>query len=70
MKRQPVKSSVIRSVGYDEREQILEVEFERSGEVYQYFDVPRIVFWQFVNASSLGTFFDRYIRDHYRHREV
>ncbi len=39
MDRIQVRSSNIRSIGYDQNRQILEVEFLKGG-VYQYFDVP------------------------------
>jgi len=39
MKRQPVESSNLASVGYDAARQILEIEFNHGG-IYQYYDVP------------------------------
>ena len=39
MRRQRVKLSEVRSVGYDVPTSVLEAEFQ-SGEIYQYFDVP------------------------------
>lgn len=39
MKRIPVSSSNLASVGYDETSQTLEIGFLHGG-VYQYFDVP------------------------------
>ena len=39
MDRIQVRSSNIRSIGYDQKTQTLEVEFLKGG-VYQYFDVP------------------------------
>src|SRR5688500_17938427 len=43
MRRARVKSSSIISVGYNETNGILEIEFDR-GRIYQYFDVPRAVY--------------------------
>jgi hypothetical protein len=40
MKREPVESSALRTVGYDEENQTLEVEIKESRRIYQYFNVP------------------------------
>ena len=42
MQRQPVESSSLASVGYEERTRTLEVEFHNGG-VYQYLEVPASV---------------------------
>lgn len=59
MERIPVISSIISSVGYYPDKQILEVEF-KTGQVYQYFDVPAEKFENLLKAPSKGT----YMRDH------
>lgn len=59
----PVNSSAIRAVGYDCG--TLTVEFH-SGRVYDHYGVPYSVFVEFMNASSLGVYYNRYIRGHYR----
>ncbi|HKI04251.1 MAG TPA: KTSC domain-containing protein [Thermoanaerobaculia bacterium] len=64
MDRQPVASSAISSVGYDERSSVLEVEF-RSGAVYDYFKVPPKVYRQLLKAPSKGRFVSQRIRDRY-----
>lgn len=64
-----MRSSNIRSVGYDAQSAILEVEFT-SGDVYQYFDVAEHLHEQFLNASSLGQFLKDHIRYNYRYRKV
>ncbi|HEV2846812.1 MAG TPA: KTSC domain-containing protein [Thermoanaerobaculia bacterium] len=65
MRRTPVASSAISSVGYDERKSMLEVEFQ-SGAVYEYFDVPPKVWRELQAADSKGRFLSRRIRDRYR----
>jgi hypothetical protein len=40
MQRVSVDSTSIASIGYAPEQQVLELEFGQSGEVYQYFDVP------------------------------
>ncbi len=65
MVRTSVSSSNIRSIGYDAKAQILEVEF-KSGGIYQYLNVPEDVFDRFMAASSKGRFFDQRVKDRYR----
>ena len=67
--RNPVQSSNIASIGYDEVRYILEVEF-RTGSVYQYYNVPKSVYKGLINASSHGTYLGRYVKDVYRYRKV
>ena len=64
MDRQPVRSSNIRSAGYQASTQLLEVEFH-SGGVYQYSGVPKSVYLDFMRAASKGTYFHNHIRDQY-----
>jgi hypothetical protein len=64
MKRQPVSSSAIVSVGYETGSHTLEVEFS-SGTIYQYHDVETKIYRQFMQAPSKGRFLDLYIRDEY-----
>lgn len=64
MRRTPVSSSAISSLGYDERKSVLEVEF-RSGVVYDYFDVPPKVWRELQAADSKGRFVSRRIRERY-----
>jgi KTSC domain len=64
MKRDPVSSSHIASVGYDASEQVLEIEFE-SGGVYRYTGVARHVYQGLLSASSPGRYFHQQIRDRY-----
>ena len=52
----------MRSVGYDGRSRILEIEFQ-SGEVYQYLDVPGTVHQKLQSAKSKGQYFNSEIRD-------
>ena len=54
----------MRSVGYESKSQILEIEFQ-SGEVYQYFDVPEMVHKELLRAESKGQYFNGEIREEY-----
>ncbi|WP_241430551.1 KTSC domain-containing protein [Haloferax volcanii] len=67
--RTPVTSSNLRSVGYDQDEQILEIEFN-SGGVYRYFGVPSNIYADLMNASSHGKYFHSNIKDVYEYKQV
>ena len=56
MERQPVSSSNLASVGYEEASATLEVEFVDGG-IYQYFGVPSEVHAGLMAAGSHGTYF-------------
>lgn len=64
MKRTPVDSSSIASIGYDRRTHTLEVEF-RGGRVYQYLHVPPGTFLQFMRADSKGRFINYHVKGVY-----
>lgn len=55
---------MLASVGYDEKEQILEVEFNHGG-IYEYYDVEKKVYDDLMNADSLGRYFINNIKDGY-----
>jgi hypothetical protein len=64
MVRKAVSSSNIASIGYDEKNQILEIEFNRGG-IYQYVGVPSSVHKALMNADSHGKYFSANIRNDY-----
>jgi hypothetical protein len=61
IRRMPVNSSMIRSVGYCPAQRTLEIEFER-GTVYRYWGVSQGTYDAFMAAPSKGRFFNRAIR--------
>jgi KTSC domain len=69
MERKRVNSSRIRSVGYDERAQLLEVELT-NGTVYQYSRVSPEVYRRFMAAPNPTTYFDDKIDEEYTARRV
>ncbi len=69
MRRQSVSSSNIVSIGYDESSQILEVKF-KSGDIYQYYNVPKDTYKTFMNTGSKGRYLHKYIRDRYKFVKV
>jgi hypothetical protein len=62
MRRVPVESSSLDSVGYEKS--VLEVRF-RNGGVYQYYGVPELMHDLLMQADSRGAFFNRHIRASY-----
>jgi hypothetical protein len=62
MRREPVTSEAMRSVGYDPRRRMLEIEFA-DGDVYRYLDVPPELHLDLMRADSHGEFFAHHIRD-------
>ena len=69
MNREPVSSSNVESVGYDEDSQTLEIEF-KNGTLYQYFDVPQNIFNSLVGADSVGVYLAENIKGSYRYSRV
>jgi hypothetical protein len=59
-----VKSSLISSIGYDEDQKELTVEFKKGG-TYGYRPVPHAVFTAMQEAKSVGSFFLRNIKGQY-----
>jgi hypothetical protein len=54
MKRAPVDSTTIASIGYMPRSRALELEFRDSGDLYLYFDVSAQEHAEFMAAESKG----------------
>lgn len=69
IKRHPVESSVLATVGYDGKRRLLEIEFH-SGAVYRYLDVPEEIHSRLLTAESKGHFFGAAIRDKFRSERV
>lgn len=69
MQRTPVSSSNIAEIGYDESRRVLEVLF-KSGNVYQYFDVPPQEHQALMQASSYGQYLNANIKGRFRYARV
>lgn len=61
MEMQPVSSSNLAAVGYDEESSTLRVEF-LNGTSYEYYNVPKEVFEDLLNAGSKGQYFNANIK--------
>ena len=70
MKRKPVKSSAILSVGYDAEKELLEIEFADTHHIYHYFDVSPELFKELIKAGSIGAYFNTYIKNHHEEYRV
>lgn len=62
--RIPMTSTDIKSVGYDPKQQVLEIEFHKSG-VYQYFSVPQATYDGLIAAPSAGQYLAKHIKGQY-----
>ncbi len=62
-------STAVRTIDYDAPRDQLWVTFV-SGKTYVYDRVPPDVYDAFVSAPSKGTFFNRFVRDRFPHRQV
>lgn len=69
MKRDPVSSSNIASVGYYAPSETLEIEF-LNGSVYQYYNVPQSIYNAFIVAPSAGRFFAYQIKNAFPYSRV
>ncbi len=70
MKRIPVESSNLASVGYDPTSKVLEIEF-KTARIYEYYDVPQDEYDGLMVASSHGSYFYHNIRNGgYRYHKI
>ena len=59
----PVTSSQVKAIGYDEDTKTLAVSFTRgSGAIYHYPDVDPQTYADFIAAESIGSFFGKHIK--------
>lgn len=69
MERKSIESSMIRSIGFDPDNSVLEIEFN-SGAIWQYFDFSESEWYEFENAESQGKYFNREIVNQYTESQV
>ena len=69
LERQPVKSRILRSLGYDESTKILEIEFQ-TGLVYQYAGVPLKVYRELLRSEEIGKYFTDKVRNRFRTKQI
>jgi hypothetical protein len=69
MEMQFVDSTNIERIGYDSNSNTLRIEF-KSNRTYDYSNVPESVFTELRNASSIGSYHARNIKNSYRYTEI
>lgn len=69
MKRREISSTMIRSIGHDANNSILEIEF-LSGPVWQYYDFSESDWYSFDSAESHGKYFHKHIKGQFREGQV
>jgi YD repeat-containing protein len=69
VERKRVNSSKLRSVGYDERSRVLEIEMS-NGQVFQYAGVYPEVYRRLMAAPNPTSFFDDKIAEEYTPKRV
>lgn len=69
MRRDPVESSAIASVGYDAASGTLELQFQ-GGAVYRYAGVPPQVVEALMAAESKGRFVNAHIRQRFPYERI
>lgn len=69
MERKRINAANIRSVGYDARNRLLEVEFS-SGSIVQYSGVSEEVYRGLMNAPSPGSYFRDRIEEDFTAKRV
>lgn len=70
MKKYPVESTAMTSVGYDSAEKLLEIQFKNGGAIRQFYGVPQELFDEFMAAESLGEFFNTNIHGKFEEKRV
>ena len=69
MEMQFVDSSNIERIGYDANSNTLRVEF-KSNRTYDYSNVPENIFNDLKNASSVGSYLAKNIKNSYPYTEI
>lgn len=69
MEREYIESSMITSIGYDPNTSILEIEFKGNGAIWQYYDFPENLWYEF-KSGSLGKFWHANIKGQYAESQV
>jgi hypothetical protein len=62
-----LESSSIASIAYAPDEELLEVQFRRTGHFYDYLGVPPETFRALMEAESKGTFLNEVIKPNFDH---
>ncbi len=69
VERKPVKSRILRSVGYDSTTKDLEIEFQNDL-VYQFSDVPPKIFKDLMSSEVIGKYFTEKVRTKFHSKQI
>jgi N-formylglutamate amidohydrolase len=69
VRRVPVESAAVASVGYDPATNELEIEYAGGG-VYRYYGVPPSRVEALLTAASIGRYVTEHIKPRYPYREM
>lgn len=69
MDRENIESSMMIGIGYERESSALEIEF-KNGTVWQYFDFPEALWYEFKDSDSKGKFFHKEIRGQFSESRV
>jgi hypothetical protein len=69
MKRTNINSSNLKSIGYENTSETLEIEFT-NGAVYQYYGVPSRIYVGLMQAESHGAYFYAFVRDRFEYKQI
>lgn len=67
MERINIVSSNLNSVGHQQN--MLEIEFKNS-HIYLFYNVPKIVFFELMQAYSKGKYFSSHIKERYSYKRI
>jgi len=65
-----VDSSCFSRIGYDSEFEVLVAEFKETGTIYAYYDFSQSDYNKFLDANSLGNYFNEYIKDYYDYERL
>lgn len=64
-----VQSSTIAAIGYDPNIEILQIAF-LNGSIYEYKNIPQVVYDGLMSASSHGSYLSREIKNIYPYEKI
>lgn len=70
MFRRKFAAMMIASAGYDAQYAVLEVEFVRDGQIWQYHGVPEEIWYRFRRETRPDDFFRRFIQGSYIEKKM
>ena len=64
-----VESGKLNSIGYDLNRRTLEIQYD-NGEVYQYYEVPQVVYSRMMNAEFTFGYFSHHIKYRFKSKGI